>query len=102
MTLGALRRALERLEPKEERRDHFALLFQCMCHLCRCRSSTSLPPGDDLVVETVAFLRGLRERLPAKVLGQAVRSSAQDEPLSMAIDALEGRSVTLPLAGRES
>jgi hypothetical protein len=101
VTLGALRRALEGIKERSaRRRDHFAFLLQSLCHLCRSRGSGLLPPNAEQVVDTVTFLRQLREQLPDEVLRQAVRSSEQDEPLSMAVDALEGRSVTLPLAGR--
>ncbi len=101
-TLTVLTRELGRLEKSERRKDHFAFLLQSLMHLCRCRVAGLLPPEDPQVRETVAFLRELRQQLPEEVLRQAVRSTAQDEPLSMAIDALEGRIVTLPLAGRET
>ena len=100
--LGAVVGALEALPPDPRLRHSFAPLLQTIPHLCRAREVGLLAVDAPVVLDAIARLRRLRQSLPAEILRHAERSDARDEPLSLAIEALDGAPVNLPLVDRGS
>lgn len=86
-------RSLPAEDPKF--RSHFAIALQAIPHLCRVRQAGHLMPTSPVVQTSLVRLGELRPRLPKETLSHAEGGRTQDEPLSQAIDALEGREVRL-------
>jgi hypothetical protein len=86
---------IEALDRSPNMRTNFAQLLLAIPQLCRARATGALP--FDETSPYVHRLRQLRTMLPPEILKHAEGSDARDEPLSMAVDALEGREVNLPI-----
>lgn len=76
-------------------RSHFAIALQAIPHLCRVRQTGHLMPSHPAVLDAVVRLSVLRPQLAQETLSHAEGNRGPDEPLSQAIDALEGREVHL-------
>jgi len=76
-------------------KSHFAIALQAIPHLCRVRHAGHLMPSATSVRAAIHSLGELRTRLVDETLRHAEGGRAQDEPLSQAIEALEGREVHL-------
>jgi hypothetical protein len=85
----------EALDRSPNMRTNFAQLLLAIPQLCRARTTGAL--RFDVTASYVQRLRQLRSVLPPEILKHAEGSDARDEPLSMAVDALEGREVNLPI-----
>lgn len=85
----------EALDRSPNMRTNFAQLLLAIPQLCRARTTGALPL--DVTAPYVLRLRQLRAMLPPEILKHAEGSDTRDEPLSMAVDALEGREVNLPI-----
>lgn len=76
-------------------KSHFAIALQAIPHLCRVRHAGHLMPSATSVQAAIHSLAELRTRMAEEVLRHAEGGREQDEPLSQAIEALEGREVHL-------
>lgn len=76
-------------------KSHFAIALQAIPHLCRVRQAGHLMPPAASVQSAIHNLASLRTRMAEEILRHAEGGGAQDEPLSQAIEALEGREVHL-------
>lgn len=88
--------AVGKLPPEEQYRDHFAVFFLAIPHLCRARRSRCLAPDSATVQQALETLQRLQGRLPNAVRTYAPGQRDQDEPVSVALDALRGRKIILP------
>lgn len=76
-------------------KSHFAIALQAIPHLCRARHAEHLMPSASSVQAAIHSLTELRPRMAQEILRHAEGGREQDEPLSQAIEALEGREVHL-------